>query len=233
VPAGDTTSMAKPLAIPMRLSCPFGKTAAPPLSSILPRISPAYLRFKSSKHALPKPRFLHRQSRSTTTATANQILSPINTPPTFHDYLNLASTNNTLLLLLFTTSSCAPCRTICPLLQSLISSRKELPADRFAGLAFAEVELDSPDRSNGPVANLGMEYGITSLPTLAGFGGRRAERVTEKVVDTKLMANRERMEAWLDEWMEKGDPSGTGTGADGGMGRNGLLGRVFGRAGSQ
>lgn len=126
-----------------------------------------------------------------------------------------------------------PCRTISPLLESLVSSRKELPADRFAALAFAEVELDSPDQSNGPVANLGMEYGITSLPTLAGFGGRRAERMTEKVVDTKLMASRERMEAWLDEWMEKGDPSGTGTGTDGGMGGDGLLGRVFGRAESQ
>jgi hypothetical protein len=158
---------------------------------------------------------------------SNQILSPITTPPTFHDHLRLASSNNTLLLLLFTTSSCVACRTISPLVQSLVTSRSPQPADRFSALAFAEVELDSPDHSNGAVADLGVEYGISSIPGLVGFGGRRAERVTERIVDTKMMGNRVEMSAWLDEWMEKGDPFDTNTGS-GSAGTGGMLGRLFG-----
>jgi hypothetical protein len=77
------------------------------------------------------------------------------------------------------------------------------------------------------VSDLGVEYGISSIPSLVGFGGRRAERVTERVVDTKMMGNRERMAAWLDEWMEKGDPFGTDSvSSSGGMG--GIIGRLFG-----
>ncbi len=158
----------------------------------------------------------------------NQVLSPITTPPIFHDHLRLASSNNVLLLLLFTTSSCVPCRTISPLLQSLITSRIPQPLDRFSALALAEVELDSPDRSNGAVAELGVEYGISSIPSLVGFGGRRAERVTERAIDTNMMGNKERMKAWMDEWMEKGDPFGTDSG-NGSTGPGGILGKLFGR----
>lgn len=101
------------------------------------------------------------------------------------------------------------------------------PVDRFSALALAEVELDSPDRSNGAVADLGVEYGISSIPSLVGFGGRRAERVTERVVDTSMMANKERMKEWLNEWMEKGDPFGTST-KNGSGGTGGILGKFFG-----
>jgi thiol-disulfide isomerase/thioredoxin len=159
--------------------------------------------------------------------TSNEVLSPVTTPPIFHDHLRLASSNNILLLLLFTTSSCAPCRTISPALQSLVTSRTPQPIDRFSALTFAEVELDSPDRSNGAMADLGVEYGISSIPTLVGFGGRRAERVTERVADTKMMGSRECMKVWLDEWMEKGDPFGTDSG-NGSSGIGGILGKLFG-----
>lgn len=167
-----------------------------------------------------------RFHRRATTVAPNQILAPVTTPPAFRDYLQLASAGNILLLLLFTTSSCVPCRTISPLLQTLITSRTEQPADRFSALAFAEVELDSPDRSSGAVADLGVECGISSIPTLVGFGGRRAERVTDRVVDTNLMGSRERVEAWLDQWMEKGDPFGTGSSGPSDAGS--LLRRLFG-----
>jgi len=99
--------------------------------------------------------------------------------------------------------------------------------DRFSGLAIAEVALDSSDHSNGSVADLGMEYGISSIPSLVGFGGRRAERVTERVVDIQLMGDRERMKAWLDDWMEKGDPFGTDSG-NASRRTAGLLGKLFG-----
>lgn len=174
-------------------------------------------------HSYSAPKFYSRRTHRLT----NQILSPVTTPPIFHDYIRLASSNNLLLLLLFTTSSCVPCRTISPLLQSLVTSRASQPADRFSALAFAEVELDSPDHSNGSVADLGVEYGVSSIPSLVGFGGRRAERVTERVMDTKMMGSRGEMTPWLDKWMEKGDPAGTGTGS-GSVGAGGLLGKLFG-----
>src|ERR1700761_3518885 len=69
---------------------------------------------------------------------SNRVLTPIQTPPTFHDYLRLTSASNTLLLLLFTTSTCTPCRTITPLLSDLILTRLPQPLDRFSSLAFAE-----------------------------------------------------------------------------------------------
>jgi hypothetical protein len=139
----------------------------------------------------------------------------------FHDYLRTCSASNTLLLALFTTSACTPCHTIAPLLESLIRSRLPSPRDKYTSVAFAEVELDSPDTSNGNMMDLGVEYGITSLPTLVGFGGRRAERVTDRLVDWKMMANKTRIEGWIDEQMSKDDPSGS-------TGSGGILAKIFG-----
>ena len=138
--------------------------------------------------------------------TENRVLAPILTPPAFHDYLRLVSANNTLLLLLFSTSGCAPCRTITPLLGDIVTRRSPTSSDKFSSISFAELELDSPDTSNGRMADLGVEYAVTSIPTLAGFGGRRAERVTERLTDTKMMADAKRMQGWIDEQMQKGDP---------------------------
>lgn len=153
---------------------------------------------------------------------SNRVLDSIRTPPTFHDYLRLCSTNNTLLLTLFTTSACVPCRTITPLLTSLIQSRTAKAQDKFSSLAFTEVELDSPDTSNGPMTDLGVMWGVNSIPTLIGFGGRRADIVTERLHDTKIMADKTRMEEWVDEQMKKGDqfPSGGES--------KGILSRIFG-----
>lgn len=186
-----------------------------------------FLRTQSEKACFFKHSYSKFHSRNAHARASNQVLSPITTPPIFHDYLRLASSNNILLLLLFTTSSCVPCRTISPLLEYLIISRTPQPVDRFSSLALAEVELDSPDHSNGPMADLSVEYGISSIPSLVGFGGTRAERVTEKLVDTKMMGDRERMKAWLDESMEKGDPSGPNAENKSGF-TGGILGKLFG-----
>jgi len=72
------------------------------------------------------------------------------------------------------------------------------------------------------MTDLGIEYGITSMPTLVGFGGRRAERVTDRVTDTKMLADKVRMAEWVDEVMQRGDPHGTG-----GSGGGGLFSRLF------
>lgn len=106
-----------------------------------------------------------------------------------------------------------------------MKSRSSQPQDKFAGLNFAEVELDSPDTSNGNMFDVGVEWGVTSMPTLIGFGGRRAERMTDRLVDTKLMSDKRRMAEWVDEAMRKGDPHATGAGGTGG---GGLLSKLFG-----
>ena len=136
----------------------------------------------------------------------NRILSPVTTPPTFHDYLRLASADRAFLLLLFTTSGCRDTPVASPIIQSAVLSRKPQPVDGFASIHFAEVELDSPDRSNGAVADLGIEYGISGIPSMVAFGGRRAQRLTEIEEDVFLMSKEERVEEWLNRWMGKGDP---------------------------
>lgn len=167
-------------------------------------------------------------SSTPTRSLENRIYSPILTPPTFHDYLRSASASNTLLLALFTTSACAPCAHITPLLQDLITHRAPRPQDKFSALAFAEVQLDSPDTSNGNMTDVGVEYGVRSMPTLIGFGGRRSERLTERLVDVRMLSDRGRMGEWIDEAMESGDPFPAGGGSGGDGGGKGLLARLFG-----
>ena len=171
----------------------------------------------------PTAPFLRLQF-SSSTYRPNRVLSSVTTPPIWHDYLRLVSANNTLLLALFTTSGCAPCRVITPLLTELVNNRPPAPDDKFSALAFTEVELDSPDTSNGKMMDLGVEWGISSIPTIIGFGGRRADRITERLDDTKIMTDSARIGQWVDEAMRKGDPFST----QGGGGSGGLLSRLFG-----
>jgi thiol-disulfide isomerase/thioredoxin len=178
------------------------------------------LRLRGSSFLLQPAHF----SATASSSIHNRVFSPVLTPPTFHDYLRLVSANNMLLLALFTTSGCAPCRIITPLLTDLVNHRSPTPDDKFDALALAEVELDSADRSNGPMTDLGVEWGVTSMPTLIGFGGRRADRITERLADTKLMCDKPRITQWVDEAMQKGDPYSTGSGS----GKGGLLSRLFG-----
>lgn len=160
-------------------------------------------------------------------ALSNRVYSPIRTPPAFHDHLRAASSSNTLLLALFSTSACPSCKHIIPLLTDLVNHRDPGPRDGFAALAFAEVQLDSADTSNGPMTDVGVEFGVRSMPTLIGFGGRRAERVTERLADLKVLGDRARLAEWVDQEMAKGDPFPSGGGGDGGAGK-GLLARLFG-----
>jgi len=180
------------------------------------------LRLQSPFHIRPRDTRIFSTSRSL--SQKNRILTPFRTPPDFHDALRLVSANNTLLVALFTTSACTPCRTITPLLTQLIQTRPASPEDNYSALAFAELELDSPDDSNGRMLDLGVEYGVNSMPTLIGFGGRRAERVTNRIVDTRFLADERKMAEWIDGEMRKGDrfPGG------GGEGGTGWLGRLFG-----
>lgn len=84
--------------------------------------------------------------------------------------------------------------------------------DKYSSIAFAELELDSPERDEGggigwvTMYDVGIEYGIRSVPTLIGFGGRRAERVTDRLADENKLKDKQYMEQWIDEQMKKGDP---------------------------
>lgn len=68
--------------------------------------------------------------------------------------------------------------------------------------------------------DVGIEYGVRSVPTLIGFGGRRAERITDRLADEKKLKDKEYMQNWIDETMNKGDPHPS----EG----KGLFGMVFG-----
>lgn len=52
----------------------------------------------------------------------------------------------------------------------------------------------------------GIEYGVRSVPTLIGFGGRRAERITDRLADEKKLKDKQYMQDWIDEIMKQGDP---------------------------
>lgn len=54
--------------------------------------------------------------------------------------------------------------------------------------------------------DVGIEYGVTSVPVLMGFGGTRAERVTDRIADVNKLKNKEWLQNWIDEAMRKGDP---------------------------
>ena len=63
---------------------------------------------------------------------------------------------------------------------------------------------------------------MTSMPTLIGFGGRRAQRVTERIVDMRLLSDERAMAKWIDEEMKKGDPFPSPGGG------GGFLSKIFG-----
>jgi hypothetical protein len=103
------------------------------------------------------------------------------------------------------------------MINSLISSGV---GESEGGVAFCEVEFDSQDIMD---SGLGMQYMITSMPTLLTFD--RGEVVQDsRTVDVNRMKDKE----WLKEWIERESKRrGTGTGGGGSIG-GGLFGGLFG-----
>lgn len=79
---------------------------------------------------------------------------------------------------------------------------------------YAEVEYDSPDMMKG---GMGMQYMISSLPTLVTFD--RGEVVIEsKVVDAAKLKSEQFLRGWIErEAARKGEGSSGGGGFFGGM----------------
>lgn len=133
-------------------------------------------------------------------------------PSDFHTYLLLSSSARTPLITLWTTSWCAHCRTVGPLVREMVASGV---GEAEGGLGFCEVEYDAPDvMSEG----LGMDYMITSIPTLLSFDAQEAQTQT-KVVDARQMADRK----FLEEWLRNEARRHGGRGGGGGS----LLGGLF------
>jgi hypothetical protein len=171
----------------------------------------------SHKYSRPDPQFTFPTSRSFSTSSvchvSNRVQPSIRRPADFHTLLQSSATSNTLLLTLFKTSTCTSCGTVTPIIESIIQNRPVPSAgDKFGSIAFAELELDSPEQDTGGgsgwtnMYDIGIEYGVTSVPILMGFGGRRAERITDRVTDVNRLKDKEWLQNWIDEAMKKGDP---------------------------
>lgn len=118
------------------------------------------------------------------------------------------------MLTLWTASYCKTCQTVAPIIQELIASGV---GEEEGGVSFCEVEYDAPDIME---AGLGMEYMITSMPTLLSFDRGEAQ-IQTKVMDARKMGDRE----WMREWIKM---EARRQGGGGGGGGTGLFGGLFG-----
>lgn len=89
-------------------------------------------------------------------------------------------------------------------------------------MSFCEVEYDAPDVMG---SGLGMDYMITSLPTLLSFDRGEAQ-ITTKVTDPRLLKDRE----WLKDWIRTEARRRGEGGGGGGNGLGGLFGGLFGNS---
>jgi thiol-disulfide isomerase/thioredoxin len=121
------------------------------------------------------------------------------------------------LLTFWTASWCSTCRTVSPLIRSLVESGVG-EAEGGVGLAF--VEFDSPDIASGS-PNLPLTYMINSIPTLLSFDAGEAQTAT-KVADARKLADRKFLEEWIRT--EASRHGGRGGGSSGLPGFGGLFG---------
>ncbi|KAI0886101.1 uncharacterized protein GGS22DRAFT_124156 [Annulohypoxylon maeteangense] len=147
--------------------------------------------------------------------TTNQVYSCVRRPDALYTYQLLSSSSRTPLVTFWTTSWCATCHVVAPLLKSIIESGV---GEAEGGVGYCEVQYDSPDIMSG---GLGMEYMITSIPTLLSFDAGEAQ-VRTKITDGKRLADRSFLEDWVR--IEAQRHGGRG----GGNGGTSSLGALFG-----
>ncbi|KAI1087382.1 hypothetical protein F5B19DRAFT_76230 [Rostrohypoxylon terebratum] len=145
--------------------------------------------------------------------TANQVYSCVCRPNDLHTYQLLSSSSRTPLITLWSTSWCATCHIVAPLLQSVIESGV---GEAEGGVSYCEVQYDSPDVMSG---GLGMDYMVTSIPTLLSFDAGEAQ-VHTKITDGKNLANRSFVEDWIRNEAKR-------CGGGGRNGGTGILGGLF------
>ena len=133
----------------------------------------------------------------------------------FYSHLLSSASSRTPLVTLWTASWCPTCKVVEPLVRDIVASGV---GEAEGGVAFCTVEYDAPDIMTG---GLGMQYMITSLPSLLSFDAQEAQTQT-KVVDGRQLADRAFVEAWIrNEALRQGGRGG-GESAS-------LFGGLFGR----
>ncbi|KAI0384595.1 hypothetical protein F5Y04DRAFT_233021 [Hypomontagnella monticulosa] len=146
-------------------------------------------------------------SASRRLCAGNQIYNSIRQPNDLHTYQLLSSSSRTPLITLWTTSWCATCHVVKPLLKSLVESGV---GEAEGGVGFCEVQFDAPDIMT---SSLGMDYMITSIPTLLSFDAGEAQVLT-KITDGSKLADRH----FLEEWIRTEARRRGGRGGGGGLG---------------
>lgn len=167
----------------------------------------------------PKPLQLQPRDTYICTQSTNTRCPPpsVRNQDQLTTYLQLSSSSRRPLLTLWTTSWCATCHQVSPLLKHLIES--EGVGEAEGGVTYAEVEYDAPDVVG---AGLGLTYMINKVPTLLSFDAGEAQIAT-KVVDGRQLADRR----FLEEWIRTEARRHGGRGGGGGGGGS-LFGGLFG-----
>lgn len=153
--------------------------------------------------------------------TVNQVYSCVRRPDDLHTYQLLSSSSRAPLITLWTTSWCATCHAVAPLIKSVIESGV---GEAEGGVGYCEVQYDSPDIMSG---GLGMDYMVTSIPTLLSFDAGEAQ-VHTKITDGKRLADRSFLEDWIRNEAKRCGGGGGGGSGRGGNGSTGILGGLFG-----
>ncbi|KAL8965792.1 MAG: hypothetical protein Q9183_003683 [Haloplaca sp. 2 TL-2023] len=145
----------------------------------------------------------------------NRIYTSVRSSDELSSLLLLSSTNRTPLITLWTASWCSSCRTIRPLLLSLIE--KEAIGEKEGGVGYAEVEIDSPN-----IGSVASQYFVNSIPTILSFRAQEAV-LEEKVTSLAEMKDKEFMRLWIENEARRGGERGDGGGIS-----TGLFGGLFG-----
>jgi len=151
-------------------------------------------------------------------ANKNRIYDVVRRPDDFESYLLLSTSSRKPLITFWTASYCNTCRTVSPIITSLLESGV---GESEGGVSFCEIEYDAQDIMD---SGFGMRYMITSMPTLLSFDGGEAQ-TQSKLVDPNKMRDAEFMREWIrNEARKRGGGSG-GSGSGGG-----LFGGLFGNS---
>ncbi|KAK3331084.1 hypothetical protein B0H66DRAFT_88198 [Apodospora peruviana] len=137
----------------------------------------------------PQPASQARFSTSRKAETRNQVYASVRNLDQFHTYQLLSASSRTPLLTLWTTSYCPTCRTVAPLIQSIIEAGV---GEAEGGVGYCEVEYDAPDLM---AAGLGLTYMINTVPTLLSFDVQEAQ-VATKISDGRKLSDRRFLEEW-------------------------------------
>jgi thiol-disulfide isomerase/thioredoxin len=126
----------------------------------------------------------------------------------------MSASTRTPLITLWMTNWCASCKTISPLIRSLVQDDKI--GESQGCVSYAEVEMDSPDM--GGLGGLPLRYGINSIPTLLAFD-RQEPQVQTKVAKLDDLKSKEFLRKWIETEAARHGSGGAG----------GTFGGLFGR----